>query len=219
MVMSALPAPSSALGECGLMPWCWGQAVRLRDTNDSMLPRSRAVSLPSNEDVTEHVLTLEHAYARYVPYVAKLALRLLGRPEEVDDLIQDVFVIATERFSTLRDAGALRGWLASITVHTAVRRLRRRRLRQLVSLDSDPQFQADLSPFLREGASAEHHRLLREVFQALDRLPARERIAWSLRVLEGEPMDTVARLCDCSLATAKRRVGSAQNLIDALVKR
>lgn len=57
-----------------------------------------------------------------------------------------------------------------------------------------------------------------EVFQALDRLPPRERIAWSLRVLEGEPMDTVARLCDCSLATAKRRVGSAQKLIDALVK-
>ncbi len=188
-----------------------------------MLPRAQVAPLAESEAVAgagagAAVLTLSDAYARYVPYVAKLALRLLGRPAEVDDLIQDVFVIATERFATLRDPSALRGWLAAITVNTSIRRLRRRRLRRLVSLDS-AQRQPDLTPFLLAGASAEHRLLLIEVFQVLDRIPVSERVAWSLRVLEDEPFDSVARLCGCSISTAKRRVAVVQKALDEALKR
>ena len=48
-----------------------------------------------------------------------------------------------------------------------------------------------------------------EVYGALDGLPARERVAWTLRHVEGESLEQVALLCDCSLATAKRRIASA----------
>jgi RNA polymerase sigma-70 factor, ECF subfamily len=181
-----------------------------------MLRRLRTAALgqvAADEDVPP---TLDHAYAHYVPYVAKLALRLLGRPDEVDDLIQDVFVIAAEKFASLRDPAALRGWLAGITVNTALRRLRKRRLRRLVSLDAS--VEADLAPFLGEAATAEHQRLLKEVFGALDRVPTAERVAWCLRVLEDEPLDVVATLCGCSVSTAKRRVAAAQKVLDKVVR-
>jgi RNA polymerase sigma-70 factor, ECF subfamily len=161
-------------------------------------------------------VSLDDAYARFVPYVAKLGFRLLGRSDEVDDLIQDVFVVATERFGTLRDPGALRGWLAAITVRTAVRRLRRRRLKNLIfphaylALD-------DIASHLNAGASPEQAHLLSEVFRSLERIPVKDRIAWSLRVLEEEPLERVAELCGCSLATAKRRIAAAQTLIDQTV--
>jgi RNA polymerase sigma-70 factor (ECF subfamily) len=42
-----------------------------------------------------------------------------------------------------------------------------------------------------------------------------ERIAFCLRHVEGMKLEEVARACGCSLATAKRRVASAQARLDA----
>ena len=61
--------------------------------------------------------------------------------------------------------------------------------------------------------SAEQHLELRLLAQMLASLPARERMAWSLRFVEGCSLDEVARYCDCSLATAKRRIASAQRVV------
>jgi hypothetical protein len=45
--------------------------------------------------------------------------------------------------------------------------------------------------------------------RVLDGMPANQRIAWSLRHIEGEPLENVASLAGCSLATAKRRIAAA----------
>jgi RNA polymerase sigma-70 factor, ECF subfamily len=44
---------------------------------------------------------------------------------DVDDLVQDVFLQAMERLDTLREAGAFRGWLATIARNRATDHLRR----------------------------------------------------------------------------------------------
>jgi len=44
---------------------------------------------------------------------------------DVDDLVQDVFLLAMERLDTLREAGAFRGWLATIARNRATDHLRR----------------------------------------------------------------------------------------------
>jgi len=54
------------------------------------------------------------------------------------------------------------------------------------------------------------------VFSALDALPASDRVAYTLRHIEGETMERVAALCGCSLSTAKRRVASAERALDKL---
>jgi RNA polymerase sigma-70 factor (ECF subfamily) len=51
----------------------------------------------------------------------------------------------------------------------------------------------------------------------LDELPAAERLAWTLRHVEGERLEQVARQCGCSLATAKRRIAAAQDAIEQAV--
>lgn len=52
-------------------------------------------------------------HARYAPMVhAVLLARVPAR--EADDLLQDVFLRALERIHTLRDAGALGGWLCAL---------------------------------------------------------------------------------------------------------
>jgi RNA polymerase sigma-70 factor (ECF subfamily) len=54
------------------------------------------------------------------------------------------------------------------------------------------------------------------VYALLRTLPTDDRIAWTLRAIEGHDLETVARMASCSLATAKRRISRAQKTLDAL---
>jgi RNA polymerase sigma-70 factor (ECF subfamily) len=48
----------------------------------------------------------------------------------------------------------------------------------------------------------------------LDAVPADQRIAWTLRHIEGEQLEAVADLCGCSLATAKRRITAVSRTLE-----
>jgi RNA polymerase sigma-70 factor (ECF subfamily) len=136
-----------------------------------------------------------------------MALRILGRREEADDLVQDVFIKAGKWLARLDDPAALRAWLLKVTVRLAWRRLRRRRL--FVALGVDGAY--DYADLARPGqASPEDAAFLAEIYRILDRIPAHERLAWSLRHVDGERLEDVAEQCACSLATAKRWIAAAQ---------
>jgi RNA polymerase sigma-70 factor (ECF subfamily) len=159
----------------------------------------------------EGPLTFEQAYALHVGYVAGLAGRILGRNDEVPDVVQDVFLIAHRRLSDVRQPGALRTWLGRITVREASRRLRWRRLRDFLQ---PARLEIDL---VADETDAELRPLVALLYVALDRLPARERSAWVLRHLLDEPLDRVAELCGCSLATAKRRITAADTALQPVL--
>jgi RNA polymerase sigma-70 factor (ECF subfamily) len=178
-----------------------------------MLLRSRTFAAQAELVGDARVVSLDEAYQRYLPYVAKLGYRLLGGGADVDDLVQDVFVAAAERLPHLRDPEALKSFLASITVRIAQRKHVRRRLRNLLFAGDDRAADELLIAPSVEG-SLEARAALEAVFRALDKAPIQERIAWSLRTLEDEPLENVARLCRCSLATVKRRIASAQRLLE-----
>src|SRR3954468_16722465 len=80
-------------------------------------------------------LDFEVVFRRYAPYVAAIAHRLLGRDDDVDDTIQEVFVAAVRGVHAVRDPAALRGWPAAVTVRVARQRLRKRRARIFLGLD------------------------------------------------------------------------------------
>ena len=155
---------------------------------------------------------LELVFRSYARYVASIALRLLGRDAEVDDVVQEVFVAALRGLRELREPMAIRGWLATVTVRLARRRLRRRRLRALVGLDTAPAYAQ-----LVVAAQQDDALLIVRAYHVLDRLPVDDKIAWTLRHVEGEPLESVAKICGCSLATAKRRIARAQAVLAAEV--
>lgn len=154
--------------------------------------------------------TLDEIYRRYCRYVAAVILRLYGRPSELDDLIQDVFVEAAGSLARLREPEAVRGWLATIAVRTVRRRLRTRRAWRLLGVESDGGEVVLVDP----RASPADRALLRAVYKVLDEMPIQDRLAFTLHVIEGETLEAVAKLCGCGLATAKRRVARGQRLIE-----
>jgi len=163
-----------------------------------------------SEPPVEPALDLDGLFRRYAPYVAAIAHRLLGRDEDVDDTIQEVFVAAVRGLHALRDPAAIRGWLARVTVRVARQRLRKRRVRVFLGLDEPVVYDSVVD----HSASAEQRALLARVYSVLDDLPANQRIAWSLRHIEGEPLENVASMSGCSLATAKRRIAAAAQRIE-----
>lgn len=173
-------------------------------------PRSDAPGAESA--TTDNVDSFIRAYS---PYVARLAYRLLGRDEEVDDIVQDVFVAFLRFRHDIREPAAVRSWLATTTVRTVHKRLRTRmrRLRALLRLEGDH----SQSEATAQGASPEDHTALARIHRALDDVPAKVRIAWILRYLEQETNEDVARLCRCSLATAKRRIAQANQAVQKAV--
>jgi RNA polymerase sigma-70 factor (ECF subfamily) len=117
-------------------------------------------------------------------------------------------VTALTRLHQLRDGALFKAWLLRITVHEVHRCYRRRKLLRVLGLSSpDDSGLADLAgPSLPADARAE----LAALDRVLARLPARERIAWMLRHVEGYELTEVASACDTSLATIKRALARAE---------
>jgi RNA polymerase sigma-70 factor (ECF subfamily) len=92
-------------------------------------PGSRAVKERSASDVRDDGLLVEAAragdrvafgrlYERYARMVHGILMARVPLGE-VDDLVQDVFVMALRRLSSLRDAARFGGWLAAIARNRA----------------------------------------------------------------------------------------------------
>jgi RNA polymerase sigma-70 factor (ECF subfamily) len=151
-------------------------------------------------------------YLRHVDYVAGMSARLLRSIEAAEDVVQDTFAIAFSKIASLRDPAAFRGWLASIAVSQVHRRLAQRRLLRIVGLDRGLD-DAPLDELAREDLSVEARSELAALDFVLQQLPPRERVAWMLRYVEGEPVDAVAEACGCSRATVKRWIARADERI------
>lgn len=155
---------------------------------------------------------LAELYDNYAPYVAWFASRLLPRQDEVEDVVQEVFLIAADNLERLTEPPRIRAWLKTVTLRRIGRRLRWARVRArfgIVPTPTDSVEHLVASP----QASPEDRAALREVFDILGRMPVDLRIAWTLRHMHEETLESVAELAGCSLATAKRRVAAAQERI------
>lgn len=151
-------------------------------------------------------LEFEAVFRRYAPYVASIGMRMLGSEDELDDLVQEVFIEAHRGLANVRDRTALRAWLARICVRKATRRLKRRRRRAWFSLDAIPSAELPAD----HGASPEHAADVASVYRVLGRMQAEERAVWVLRHAEGESLDDIAVICNCSKSTVQRWLRAAQ---------
>lgn len=209
------------------------QSSHLRVVSARSAPLVAEHAPPAPAVVEPRELTLEQLFAEHSRYVGQVALRVLGRDDEVDDIVQEVFLCALRDYKKLRSPLAVRAWLKTITVRKAFRALRRRRLRHFLglyepgralgqSLSPSPSFAGTFCPSnigepVARGCNPEELALLARVYRLLDELPVSDRIAWTLRHVDGEQVDEVAALCGCSLATAKRRIAAAHAALERML--
>ena len=127
------------------------------------------------------------AFERELDYLFGTLQRLGARPGDVDDLLQDIFLILYRKWPTLDTTRPLRPWLFSVAFRV-VRTNRRRRARETCHGGLDPE----------DGAPSPEARLQRQeslalLSAALERLPVARRSVLIMHDLEGREVVDIAR--------------------------
>jgi RNA polymerase sigma-70 factor (ECF subfamily) len=156
-------------------------------------------------------------WERHAPMVRSVLRRSLDPYEDVEDLVQEVFLRFFRRVGELRDPAALRSFLFGIALRVAGSALRRRRVRRWLRLTSTgvlPDHPAG-GGVPGDPAREAVHRL----YAILDRLDDAGRLTFVLRHVEGLELTEVAEALEVSLATAKRRLAKVTPRVMAMIGR
>ena len=177
----------------------------------------RAADALSDADLVARALDGERwgremLYRRHAGSLLALTTRLLRNRSEAEEVVQDTFVTGFEQLPTLRDPAAVRPWLGQIAVSLVRRRIRRGKLTRLLGLDRGAD-DATLASLAARDVGPDQLVELRLVDRLLAEMRTELRLAWMLRRVEGLELAEVASLCGCSLATAKRRISDADEII------
>ncbi|MDE3121950.1 MAG: sigma-70 family RNA polymerase sigma factor [Paracoccaceae bacterium] len=146
-----------------------------------------------------------------IPALRRYAHALERDRDAADDLVQDTLERALSRRAQWRGEGSVRAWLFGILQNRYRDTLRRAgpRLVTVEDLATEP-----ARPGAQEGQMA-----LREVHDAMGRLPADQRAALLLVALEGMSFDEAARVLGLPRGTLMSRLARARAALRGLTGR
>ena len=151
----------------------------------------------------------DELYHRFRRQVAGNLYRVLGDRTDLDDLVQEVFVIAFRGLERFRRDARLSTWLYRICVNVALGRIRTRKRRPLtygVDLEA-----TDTDPSLTDRPETPERSLERRqdqerVYRALEHLAPKKRMVLYLHEIEGLDLKEIAYLVDSNPVTVRTRL-------------
>ncbi len=154
------------------------------------------------------------AYRGFAAKVGRWAAHLGGPECDPEDAVQEVFLVVSKKWSTVRDDGNFTSWLFGITRRIVSNQRRRLRWRRFWTADQDL---ADL-PWQGPAPDMEieRRRIAILFHRALDRVSEKHRTVFVLYELEGMPTPAIAELTQRNLSTVKvQLVRAREQFIDA----
>ena len=152
----------------------------------------------------------DELYHRFRRQVAGNLYRVLGDRTDLEDLVQEVFVIAFRGLERFRGDARLSTWLYRICVNVALGKIRTRKRRPaavgVADLDA-----TSADPSLTERPETPDRTLERRedqerVYKALELLAPKKRIVLYLHEIEGLDLKEIAYLVDSNPVTVRTRL-------------
>jgi RNA polymerase sigma-70 factor (ECF subfamily) len=128
----------------------------------------------------------------------RLALAIMGNPSEAEDATHDAFVIAWQKWGTLRDPSVFEGWFMKILINTCRNRLRR--IHRTRHLDVSDELRAAGADQLRRSDD----RALIE--PALASISPDHQVVIALRFYRDMSIDQIGRVLSLPSGTVKSRL-------------
>lgn len=148
---------------------------------------------------------------RYQRPMTSLVARMTPNPDDVDDIVQELFVRAWKGLPRFRGDAQFSTWLYRIAVNTTIKHRSRRREEKAVSLSAETlsrgmdalavTSESD-DPFL----SAQRREQEARVRQAVLALPEKQRAVIVLHYFEGYSCEEISKIVGCSVGTVWSRL-------------
>ncbi|MBN2022165.1 MAG: sigma-70 family RNA polymerase sigma factor [Pirellulales bacterium] len=165
---------------------------------------------------------VESLVAKYQQRVFRLAMRIVGRRDDADEVVQQTFLSLVEHLRDFRGQSAFATWLLRIATNHGLSVLRRRVTRPAVAWtdrtegnDGKDVPLSDLVARWRETPEqiAQHQELRQLLTETLDRLDLKYAMVFVLRDLEGLSTRETAEVLDIRPGTVKVRLLRARRLL------
>jgi RNA polymerase sigma-70 factor, ECF subfamily len=146
---------------------------------------------------------LEELYLSYHRRLARFLSRFTRRYENVEEIINDTFLVVWQNANEFRSASQVSTWIIGIAYRTALKSFRRQKNHAgASSLDDvcpeqtiDPTIETEIHDWLQQG---------------LDRLPIEQRLTMELAYHMGHSLEEIAAITDCPVGTVKARMFHAR---------
>ena len=136
--------------------------------------------------------------------------RFLNSHEDTNDLLQEIFIKVWSALPTFRGDSRLYTWLYRIATNEILNFLRRQKFKALVSFESTS---AMLERKIDEDIYFNGDELQRELHKAIQRLPEKQRIVFSLRYFDEMKYEEISEITDTSVGALKASYHHAYNKI------
>ncbi|MDB4975139.1 MAG: polymerase sigma factor RpoE [Myxococcaceae bacterium] len=168
-----------------------------------------------HDSTPEQPPRLRQLYEEHASFVCRSLRRLGVMESDLDDLLQEVFLVVYQRLSDYQERDRARSWLYSISVRVAQGQ-RRRMFRRRENLTSQPpEGQAPAGQL----QAVEEREALQLGQRLLGLLPAEQREVFVLYEVEDMPMSQIAEAVGCPLQTAYSRLYKArERIVDELAR-
>jgi len=152
----------------------------------------------------------EALYRLHVDKIYGLCLRMTGNVSDAEDCTQDTFILAWNKLGKFRGDSAFATWLHRIAVNTVLGRARKSKREQ-----DRIEVVARTAPApLASNDTGE----LRDLSEAIDRLPAGARHVFVLHAVYGYSHDEAGKMLGIATGTSKAQLHRARRLLSQQLK-
>ena len=146
---------------------------------------------------------------KYQKLVYTLALKLLKKPEEAEEMAQDTFIKAFQKLDSYEGKSKFSTWLYSITYNACISELRKRRI-EFKSIDDrqiSDQDEQKMHDYYRETRKEDQEKYLN---LALARLPEDDQVLVTLYYYENQSMDEISQITGLTVSNIKVKIHRAR---------
>jgi RNA polymerase sigma-70 factor (ECF subfamily) len=162
---------------------------------------------------TESFRTL---YTRHRGDVARLVYRMLGARNDLEDVIQEVFVQVFKSLKDFRGQSKFSTWLHRVTVNVVLMHRRSARSRPVYVEETASDVTPDVET-IGPDEDADRRERVRAFGRLLDRLAEKKRVVFVLHELEGISPSEIAEIVGSPVLTVRTRLFYARRELEAML--
>lgn len=148
--------------------------------------------------------------------VARLVQRMTGRPADLEDIVQEVFLQVYRSIKDFRGQSRFSTWLYRVTVNVVLMQRRAAKSRPVLHEAPDDAFGADGRDLPDDQVA--RARRVSAFYRLLDRLSDKKRAVFVLHELEGLSPSEIAKIVSAPVLTVRTRLFYARRELLALLR-